>query len=192
MLWRWGGKRKKGLQLCLRNLNICIEKVDMKCWFAEMTLVMMSLPLARVFQCLFTFALVSPSRWLSEIWQLSRRGATGELKVEFKFQRRSCKLSFVFPPCRHSTPESLHAGYVTSPSFLLALPLLCSSCPFPVILSTPPSILSVKVISLVVHFSLSFHYLLINFQLVIFSTVAVVINLLVFCLNPGCSTRACG
>ena len=30
------------------------------------------------------------SRWLAESWQLSRRGATGELQVEFKFQRRSC------------------------------------------------------------------------------------------------------
>ena len=38
---------------------------------------MMSLPLTRVFQCLFTFALVSASRWLAEIWQLSRQGATG-------------------------------------------------------------------------------------------------------------------
>ena len=37
-------------------------------------------------------------------------GATGELKVEFKFQRRSCKLSFVFPPRRQSTLESLLAG----------------------------------------------------------------------------------
>ena len=25
-------------------------------------------------------------------------GATGELEVEFKFQRRSCKFSFLFPP----------------------------------------------------------------------------------------------
>ena len=37
-------------------------------------------------------------------------GATGELEVEFKFQRRSCKLSFVFPPRRQSTLESLLAG----------------------------------------------------------------------------------
>ena len=59
---------------------------------------MTSLPLARVFQCLFTFAFVSASRWLGEIWRLSRRGATGELEVEFKFQRRSCKLSFLFSP----------------------------------------------------------------------------------------------
>ena len=53
-----------------------------------MTLVMTSLPFTRGFQCLFTFALVSTSRWLAEIWQLCRRGVTGEL--EFKFQRRSC------------------------------------------------------------------------------------------------------
>ena len=45
---------------------------------------------------------VSSSRWLAEIWQLSRRGATGELEVELKFQRRSCKLSFIFPPRRQS------------------------------------------------------------------------------------------
>ena len=29
----------------------------------------------------------------------------------FKFQRRSCKLSFLFPPGRQSAPESLLAGY---------------------------------------------------------------------------------
>ena len=28
-----------------------------------------------------------------------------------KFQRGSCKLSFLFPPCRQSAPESLLAGY---------------------------------------------------------------------------------
>ena len=38
------------------------KKVDEKCRLTEMTLVMMSLPLAPVFQCLFTFALVSTSR----------------------------------------------------------------------------------------------------------------------------------
>ena len=31
LLWQQGGKRKKSLQLCLWNLNICIEKVDAKC-----------------------------------------------------------------------------------------------------------------------------------------------------------------
>ena len=30
-LWRRGGKRKESLKLRIRNLNICIEKVDVKC-----------------------------------------------------------------------------------------------------------------------------------------------------------------
>ena len=60
------------------------QKVDAKSWLSEMTLVMMSLPLACVFQCLFTVVLISASRWLAEIWQLSRRGDTGELEVELK------------------------------------------------------------------------------------------------------------
>ena len=95
-----GGKRKESLQL-----------VDAKCWLAEMTLVMTSLPLARVFQCLFTFALDSASRSLAEIWRLNRRGATEDLEAEFKFQRRSCKFSFLSPPRRQSAPGSLLAGY---------------------------------------------------------------------------------
>ena len=52
---------------------------------------MTSLALTIVFQCLFTSALVFASPWFAEIWQLSRREATGELQVEFKFRRRSCK-----------------------------------------------------------------------------------------------------
>ena len=107
-----GGKRKDRLQLRLLNLNICIEKVDAKCWLVEMTLVMTSLPLAHAFQCLFTFALVSASCWLAEIWQLSWQGATGKLEAKFKFQRRSCNLSFLFPPCCQSAPESLLTGYI--------------------------------------------------------------------------------
>ena len=75
---------------------------------AKVTLVMTSIPLQHVLQCLFTFALVSASRWLAKIWQLNRR----QLEVEFKFQRRSCKLSFLFPPLRQSTPESLLAGAI--------------------------------------------------------------------------------
>ena len=39
-------------------MNIYIKKVDADCLLAEMTLVMTSLLLARVFQCLFTFALI--------------------------------------------------------------------------------------------------------------------------------------
>ena len=61
--------------------------------------------------CLHAFVLISALRWLVEIWQLSKWGDIGELEVEFKFQRRSCKLSFSFLPCNQSTPESLHSGY---------------------------------------------------------------------------------
>ena len=65
VLLQRGGKRKEGLQLHLRNLNICIEKVNAKCWLAEMTLVMTSLLLARVFQSLFTFALIGQFQKIS-------------------------------------------------------------------------------------------------------------------------------
>ena len=109
---RSAGGAGKGRRVCncVSWIWISASKNDSKCWLAEMISVMTSWPSARVFQCLFTFALVSASRWLAEIWQLSRRGATGELEVEFKFQRRSCKLSFLFPPRRQSAPESLLAG----------------------------------------------------------------------------------
>ena len=101
-------------------ISICIETVDAKCWLAEMTLAMTSLPLTRVFRFVFffcfcccfffTLALVSASRWLAEIGQLSWRVATGALEVEFNFERRICKLSFLFPPRRQSAPDSLLAG----------------------------------------------------------------------------------
>ena len=86
-----GRELKESLQLLLWNLNICIEKLNAKC-------------------LLLTFALVSTWHWLVGIWQLSPRGPTGELEVEFKFQRCSCKLSFLFPPCHQSAPESLLTG----------------------------------------------------------------------------------
>ena len=97
-LWRRGGKRKESLQLRLWNLIICIEKIDAKCWLAEITLVMASLPLARVFQCLFTFAFVSASRWLAEIWQSmgSHRGIGGVIQIPEKYLQ--ALLPFPAPP----------------------------------------------------------------------------------------------
>ena len=80
-------EKEGGLTTCFWNLNICIEKVDAKCWLEEMTLVMTSFPWhVFVSVCL-------ASHWLAEIWQLVRKGATGELEVEFKLQRRRCKLT---------------------------------------------------------------------------------------------------
>ena len=74
-----GGRvRKERLQLHLWNFNICVEKVNAKCWLAEITLVM-CLQLARASTCFLMFVyirtqIISPLHWLAEIWQLSRRG----------------------------------------------------------------------------------------------------------------------
>ena len=63
--------------------NICIEKADAKGWLAKMTIVMTSLPWARGFQCLFTFALVSASCWLAEIWYLNKSNLCLKLKITY-------------------------------------------------------------------------------------------------------------
>ena len=112
----WGAlaaeREKDNLQLRLWNLNICIEKVDAKCGND------ISNEVITLGTCFSRFAyirsLVSASRWLAEIWQLSWRGSTGKLEVEFKFQRRGCKLSFLFPPRFQSTTESLLPVHIQS------------------------------------------------------------------------------
>ena len=73
-----GRELNESLQLRLWYLNISNEKIDAKCWLEDMIIGMASLLLARVFQCLFTFTFdfASPSRWLAEIWQLTRSGFT--------------------------------------------------------------------------------------------------------------------
>ena len=82
---RSGGGAGKGRRACNYVYGVWTSA-------SKKSVVMTSLSLARVFLCLLTFTLFSASRWLAEIWQLSRRGATGELELEFKLQRRSCKL----------------------------------------------------------------------------------------------------
>ena len=105
-LW-WRGRKEKELATTSLEYEFLLRKSRCEMLIGIMT----SLPLARVFQCLFTFVLVSTSRWLAEIWHSSWRNATGELEVEFKFQRRSCKLSVLFLPYHQSALESLFAGY---------------------------------------------------------------------------------
>ena len=106
MLW-WRGRKEKELATTSLEYEYLLRKSRCEMLIGIMT----SLPLARVFQCLFTFVLVSTSRWLAEIWHSSWRNATGELEVEFKFQGHSCKLSFLFLPYHQSALESLFAGY---------------------------------------------------------------------------------
>ena len=104
------GKEKRACNFVSGIWISASKRIDSKCWLADMKLVMTSLPLARVSQFLFTFTLVFASRWLAKIWKLSRRGATEVLEMVFKFQKRSCKLSFLFPPHRQIAAESLLAG----------------------------------------------------------------------------------
>ena len=92
---RLGEKRKESLQLRPWNLKICIEKVDAKCWLAEMTLVMTSLPLARVFQrCLH-----SRSFPLRADWQKSDSSVDGE--PQGNWNSKSIDAVFSAPPPEH-------------------------------------------------------------------------------------------
>ena len=63
-----------------------------------------------------SLALISASRWLAEIWRLSQRGATGELELEFKSQRHSCKAvrspSFSCPFAKAPQRACLQAKYI--------------------------------------------------------------------------------
>ena len=93
-----GGGIGKGKRACsyISGIWYLHRKFDVICWLAEMTFLM------------FVYiVLVSTSHWLV---QLSWWRATGELEVEFKFQRHSCKLFFVYPPRCQNAPESLLAG----------------------------------------------------------------------------------
>ena len=72
------------------NFEYLHRKVDAKCWLAKVTLVV---TFARVYlRARFRFALIGRNLTAQST------GSHRELEVEFKFQRRSCKLSFLFPP----------------------------------------------------------------------------------------------
>ena len=104
--WASSARREKKKELATLSLEFeylhrkeSIRNADWRIWRHYPWLVFLNV-------CSLVFA----SRWLAEIWQLSRRGATGVLEMVFKFQRRSCKLSFLFPPHRQLAAESLLAG----------------------------------------------------------------------------------
>ena len=75
-----------------------------------MTLLMF-LPLARASTCFSMFVYIRTHFPFAVIGGNLTAQLMGEMEVEFKFQRRSCQLSFLFPPNRQSAPESLPAGY---------------------------------------------------------------------------------
>ena len=69
------------------------------------------------FHMFFNICLHSRSFPLLAVWRKSDSSVDGKPQGnwwrEFKFQRRSCKLSFLFPPCHQSATEGLLAGQLT-------------------------------------------------------------------------------
>ena len=112
-LWRLGGKRKESLQLRLWNLNSTSNS-----------------PVApRRLSCQISANQreAETSANVNKHWKTRAKGndvitnvisanqhfaSTFSMQI-FKFQRRSCKLSFLFPPRHQSAPESLLEGYDT-------------------------------------------------------------------------------
>ena len=76
-LWRRVGKGRSTCNYVSLIWISASKKSMQNADLRSLTLAMTSLLLACVFHCLFTFVLVSASRWLVEIWQLSRWGDTG-------------------------------------------------------------------------------------------------------------------
>ena len=110
-LWWRSGKKKESLQLRLWNLNVCVEKVDTKCWLVEVTLVMMSLP----WHVFFNVCLHLRSFPLCADWRKSNSSVDGEPHGNWRWNSSSRDVvasspSF-FPSRRQSAPESLLAGY---------------------------------------------------------------------------------
>ena len=107
-LWQRGRKRKESLQLRLWNLNICIEKVDAKCWLAEMTLVMTSLLLARV----FNHCLHSRPFSLCADWRESDSSVNGQPQGNWRRNSNSRDVVASSPSfsAARAAPESFHAG----------------------------------------------------------------------------------
>ena len=65
-LWQWSRKRKESWQLCLCNLNICIEKSQCKELIGGDDISNDVITLGMCFQCLSTFVLISALRLLAK------------------------------------------------------------------------------------------------------------------------------
>ena len=107
-LWRRGGKRKESLQIRLSKLNSTSN--------APVAPRQLSCPISANQREAETSANVKKKTGVmmslltsSPPTSISHRHF--RCRSIFKFQRRSSKLSFLFPPRRQSAPESLFAGY---------------------------------------------------------------------------------
>ena len=100
-----GGKKKESLQLCFRNLNICIESMRNADWSYDI-----SDDLSCVFQCAHSRLFL-----LCADWQKSDSSVTGEQQGNWTHNSNSRDVVASCPSFFHPTakaPESLHSGYV--------------------------------------------------------------------------------
>ena len=66
--------------------------------------------------CFSTFVYIRARFRFAPLWRKSDSSVDGEPQGNWWFQRRSCELTFLFPPLRQNAPESLLAGYQNSNS----------------------------------------------------------------------------
>ena len=103
-VWR---EKEGDLAATSLDLNICIEKIDAKCWLAEMTLVMTSLPLARTcfhvfFTCSCKLSFLFPPRSqnapesLLAGYLLDGTGRSGARKTKRLHRLKAKLISFLF------------------------------------------------------------------------------------------------
>ena len=110
VLWRQGAKRKESLQLRLWNLNATsnspVATGRLSCQISGN-------------QCEVETRANVNKRWktrasgngiITYVISANQHFASTFSTRKFKFQRRSCKLSFLFPPRRQIAQESLLAG----------------------------------------------------------------------------------
>ena len=109
-LWRQAGKRKGNLQLRLWNLNICIKKSQYEMLICGDDITNDVITLGTCFSMFVYVHAHFRSTLIGRNLTAQSRGSHRGIGGGMKFQRCSCKLSFLFPPCCQSAPESLLAG----------------------------------------------------------------------------------
>ena len=115
MLWRRGGKRKETLQLRITlEFEYLHRKIRCEMLIGGDDITNDVITLGTCFsifayiRALFRFALIGGNLTTQST------GAAAELEVEFKFQRRTLRLSFLFRPAARASPRAC-----SQPTFVL-------------------------------------------------------------------------
>ena len=112
-LWHSGGGAGKGRRACKYVSELWISASKGRCEMlvgegdisSDVIILCSCFSMFVYIRARFRFALIGRNL------KAQSTGSHRELEVEFKFQRRCCKHSFLFPPRFWSAPESFFAGY---------------------------------------------------------------------------------